>query len=59
VLVGIETTVRHGADLGYVPDVAEGACSAGDEATIALEVLRFAGDAVFTDAKTVGDLFGR
>ena len=30
--VGIEPTVRQGADLGYVPVVIEDACGAGDEA---------------------------
>jgi nicotinamidase-related amidase len=29
--VGIEPTVRHGADLGYIPVVIENACGAGDE----------------------------
>ncbi len=59
--IGIEPTVRHGADLGYVPVVVEDACGAGDEAAgrRSLEALRFAGDTIFTDAKTLGDLFGR
>ena len=29
--VGIEPTVRHGADLGYIPVVIEDTCGAGDE----------------------------
>ena len=50
--VGIEPTVRHGADLGFVPIVVTDACGAGDEAEgeRALAVLRYAGDALFTDS---------
>jgi nicotinamidase-related amidase len=52
--VGIEPTVRHAADLGYVPIVVTDACGAGDAAAgaRALETLRFAGDAILTDAAT-------
>lgn len=59
--VGIEPTVRHGADLGYVPVILEDACGAGDEAAgrRSLESLRFAGDAMFADAATIEDLFRR
>jgi nicotinamidase-related amidase len=57
--VGIEPTVRHGADLGYIPVVVEDACGAGDKAAgeRSLESLKFAGDALFTDSATIGDLF--
>jgi biuret amidohydrolase len=50
--VGIEPTVRHAADLGYVPIVVTDACGAGDRAAgvRSLETLRFAGDAILTDA---------
>jgi nicotinamidase-related amidase len=56
--VGIEPTVRHGADLGYIPVVIEDACGAGDEEAgrRSLESLRFAGDAIFTDVATIGAL---
>ena len=56
--VGIEPTVRHGADLGYIPVVVEDACGAGDEEAgkRSLESLRFAGDAIFTDAATISAL---
>ena len=59
--IGIEPTVRHAADLGYVPVIVEDACGAGHEAAgeSALEILRFAGDAMFTDASTIEGLFGR
>lgn len=57
--VGIEPTVRQGADLGYIPVIVEDACGAGDEAAgwRSLESLRFAGDAMFADAATIERLF--
>jgi nicotinamidase-related amidase len=50
--IGVEPTVRHAADLGYVPIVVADACGAGDRAAgeRSLEALRFAGDAMLTDA---------
>jgi nicotinamidase-related amidase len=52
--VGIEPTVRHGADLGFIPIVVSDACGGGDEAAAAraLASLRFAGDAFVTDSET-------
>jgi nicotinamidase-related amidase len=49
--VGIEPTVRHAADLGYIPVVVEDACGAGNReaAERSLAGLRFTGDALFTD----------
>jgi nicotinamidase-related amidase len=49
--IGIEPTVRHAADLGYVPVVVTDACGAGDREAGArsLDALRFAGDAFLTD----------
>lgn len=49
--VGIEPTVRHGADLGYIPVVVTDACGGGDEkaARRSLECLEYTGDALFTD----------
>ena len=49
--VGIEPSVRHAADLGFIPVLVTDACGAGhpDAATRSLETLRFAGDAVLTD----------
>jgi biuret amidohydrolase len=53
--IGIEPTVRHGADLGYIPIIVTDACGAGDnEAAVrSLESLKFSGDAVLTDAETI------
>ena len=52
--IGIDVTVRHAADLGYVPVVVTDACGAGDAEAgeRALETLRFAGDAELTDTAT-------
>src|SRR5215208_1454597 len=57
--VGIEPTVRHSTDLGYIPVVVEDACGAGDEAAgrRSLESLKFTGDSLFTDVLTISDLF--
>jgi nicotinamidase-related amidase len=53
--VGIEPTVRHSADLGYVPVVVRDACGAGDAAAgeRTLEALTFAGDAIVVDTDAV------
>lgn len=49
--VGIEPSVRHAVDLGFIPILVTDACGAGhaDAAERSLESLKFAGDAVFTD----------
>jgi len=59
--VGIEPTVRHAADLGYIPIVVTDACGAGhpEAAERSLESLRFAGDAVMTDTTTISRLLRR
>ena len=56
--IGIEPTVRHGADLGYIPVIVADACGAGHEeaARHSLELLGHAGDAMFTDVVTVSAL---
>ena len=57
--IGIEPTMRHGADLGYIPVVVTDACGAGDEtaARRSLENLAFAGDSFITDVATISALF--
>src|SRR5438045_7245872 len=52
--IGIEPTVRHGADLGYIPVVVKDACGFGhgDAAARSIASLEFAGDALLTDADT-------
>ena len=53
--VGIEPTVRHSTDLGYVPVVVRDACGAGDAAAArrSLDALAFAGDALIADTDEV------
>jgi biuret amidohydrolase len=52
--VGIEPTVRHGADHGLIPIVVTDACGAGNPAAArrSLEALAFTGDAIMTDTAT-------
>lgn len=54
--IGIEPTVRHGADLGFVPVVVADACGAGnaEAARRSLDSLAFTGDALLTDTAAFG-----
>lgn len=49
--IGIEPTVRHAGDLGFIPVVISDACGAGsaDAGARAIDTLRFLGDALLTD----------
>ena len=49
--IGIEPTVRHAGDLGFIPVVISDACAPGnaDAGTRTMESLRFLGDAFLTD----------
>jgi nicotinamidase-related amidase len=53
--IGIEPTVRQGADLGYIPIVVTDACGAGhpEAGERALASLRYMGDALFTDVAEI------
>jgi biuret amidohydrolase len=59
--VGIEPTVRHGADCGLIPVVVTDACGAGDQvaAKRSLDGLAAAGDAVLTDVATITGLLAQ
>src|SRR6202051_196148 len=59
--IGIEPTVRHGADLGYIPVVIKDACGFGraDAAARSIASLEFAGDALLTDVEEVCAHFHR
>jgi biuret amidohydrolase len=59
--IGIEPTVRHGADLGYVPVVIKDACGFGhrDAAERSIATLEFAGDALLTNVDTICAQLGR
>ena len=56
--VGIEPTVRHGADIGFIPVVVTDACGAGNAraAERSIEALEFTGDAIMTDVATITGL---
>jgi biuret amidohydrolase len=49
--IGIEPTVRHGADLGFIPVVVQDACGFGnaEAAQRSLAAMQFTGDAILTD----------
>src|SRR5262249_52937218 len=53
--VGIEPTVRHAADLGYIPVIVHNACGAGHEEAgeRSIACVKYSGDAVFTDVETI------
>jgi len=53
--IGIEPTVRHAVDLGYIPIVVTDACGAGHEeaAERSIAALEFAGDAFLTNVETI------
>jgi nicotinamidase-related amidase len=59
--IGIEPTVRQGADLGYIPVVVKDACGFGhhDAAERSIASLEFAGDALFTGVETICAHLGR
>jgi nicotinamidase-related amidase len=58
--IGIEPTVRHAADLGFLPVLVAGACGAGSHAAgqRALASLRFMGDAFFTTVEEFCRILG-
>jgi len=59
--VGIDPTVRHSADLGYVPVVVRDACGAGngEAGERSLRALEFAGDAFIADTAEVCETLAR
>ena len=59
--VGIEPTVRHATDLGYIPIVVTDACGVGDPVAgeRALAGLAFAADALQIESKQIIDVFRR
>jgi nicotinamidase-related amidase len=59
--IGIEPTVRHGADLGYIPVLVTDACGFGhhDAAERSIAGLEFAGDALLTNVEAICAQFRR
>lgn len=56
--IGIEPTVRHSADLGYLPIVVRDACGSGSQeaAERSIASMEFTGDALLTDTDEVCDI---
>jgi nicotinamidase-related amidase len=59
--IGIEPTVRHAVDLGYLPVLVTDACGAGNEEAgqRALASLRFLGDTFFTNVEEFCEILAR
>lgn len=59
--IGIDPTVRHAADLGYLPVLVTDACGAGhaEAAARSLESLTFSGDTLMTDVDTLCQLLSQ
>jgi nicotinamidase-related amidase len=59
--IGIEPTVRHAIDLGFIPVVLSDACGVGNKEAgrRSLESLAFEGNALITDVGTFAELIGR
>ena len=57
--IGIEPTIRHGSDRGYLPVMVTDACGAGDDEAgeRSLESLKFISDAMLTNVETISNLF--
>src|SRR6266478_2805474 len=51
--IGIEPTIRHGADLGYIPVFVNDACGSGnaEAAQGSIKSIKFIGDALITDTE--------
>ena len=59
--IGIEPTLRHAADLGFLPVLIEDACGAGhaDAAARSIASLAFEGNTVITDVASFTDVIRR
>lgn len=59
--IGIEPTVRHATDLGYIPIVVRDACGYRDQAAAdrAIASFAFAGEPILTDVATITRVMAR
>lgn len=59
--VGIEPTVRHAGDLGFLPVLVADACGSmnGEARQRSLDALAFGRATIVTDTATICDLFAR
>jgi len=57
--IGIDPTVRHASDLGYIPIIVTDACGAGHEEAGRQSIanLEYAGDSLFTDVASICRVF--
>jgi nicotinamidase-related amidase len=57
--IGIDPTVRHGADLGLIPIVVTDACGAGhpEAAARSIENIKFMGDAILCDVNALAQIW--
>jgi len=58
--IGIEPTIRHGADLGYIPILVTDACGAGhaEAGERAIANIKHMGDAIVTDIRGITGVLG-
>jgi nicotinamidase-related amidase len=59
--IGIEPTVRHATDLGYIPIVVRDACGYRDQAAAdrAMASFAFSGEPIVTDVDAITQIMGR
>ena len=59
--IGIEPTIRHATDLGFIPIVLNDACGSGhaEAAERSMETMRFVGEAMITEVDTFAGLLAR
>jgi biuret amidohydrolase len=59
--IGIEPTIRHGADLGYIPILVTDACGAGhaEAGERAMANMQYMGDAILTDIAGITSTLAR
>jgi biuret amidohydrolase len=59
--IGVEPTVRHAGDLGFIPVIVTDACGSGnaDAGARALETLRFLGDAILIETAEFCSVLGQ
>lgn len=56
--IGIEPTIRHGVDLGYIPILVTDACGTGDQSASkrSTDCLDYSGDTILTNIATICNL---
>ena len=59
--IGIEPTIRHATDLGFIPIVLSDACGSGhaEAGKRSMEAMKFIGEAMLTEVDTFAGLLAR